>query len=121
VCQRAGVTACLAFSPGEGDQRNVTIFGRKTRNDGAPNPEAAQIARDEELAAYWKGRFEKAKDGHETTQVYIDYRNHNLLEWLKDFDRRSARESQTHARQLRYAIYAIYAVGLLIVVHHWIL
>ena len=80
----------------------MTIFGRKTRNDGAQaNPEAAQIARDEELAAYWKGRFEKAKDGHETTQVYIDYRNHNLLEWLKDFDRRNARESRAHARQLR--------------------
>jgi hypothetical protein len=96
----------------------VTIFGRKTRNDGAQaNPEAA--ARDEELAAYWRGRFEKAKDGHETTQVYIDYRNHNLLEWLKDFDRRNAIESRAHARQLRYAIYAIYAVGILIVVHHW--
>jgi len=101
------------------DQRNLMMFGRKTRNDGAQaNAEAAQIARDEELAAYWKARFEKAKDGHETTQVYIDYRNHNLLEWLKDFDRRNSRESRAQARQLRYAIYA---VGILIVVHHWML
>jgi hypothetical protein len=108
----------LAFSA-RGDQRNVTTFCRNTRKHSAQaNAEAAQIARDEELAAYWKGRFEKAKDGHETTQVYIDYRNHSLLEWLKDFDRRKSKEVRGAVQQLRYAICA---VGLLIVVHHWML
>jgi len=97
------------------------MFGRKGRKDAeASNSEAAQIAHEQKLAEYWKARFDQAKDGHETTQVCIDYRHHRLLESLRDFDQRIAKELRDHARQLRQLRYAVYAMGVLIVVLHWL-
>jgi len=97
------------------------MFGKKDRKDAeSSNAEAAQIAQEQKLAEYWKARFDQAKDGHETTQAHIDYRNHSLVEWLRDFDHRSAKELRDQVRQVRQLRYAVYAVGCLIIVLHWL-
>jgi hypothetical protein len=94
------------------------MLGRKARKAAAEaNAEAAQIAREGKVEAYWRDRFAQAKDGHELTQAHIDYRNHGLLEWLQDFDNRTTREIRD---QLKHVRRAIYLVGFVILLHHWL-
>jgi hypothetical protein len=94
------------------------MLARKARRAAAEaNAEAAQIARQEKLEAYWRDRFAKAQDGHEITQAHIDYRNHGLFEWLQDFDYRTTKELRDQSKYVRRAIYL---VGFVILLHHWL-
>jgi len=55
--------------------------------------------KDRERALYWKDRMDHAKDAHEVTRVYIEYRLEGVFEWLTDFDKRVAAEMRDHARK----------------------
>ena len=60
--------------------------------------------RDSERALYWKSRLEQAKDGHEVTRIYVEHRHDQMMEWLKDFDRRTTAEMREHTKALRTMI-----------------
>jgi hypothetical protein len=79
--------------------------------------EKARERRTHERAQYWKDRFAHAKDEHETTRVFIEYRNDLLFEWLNDFDRRNAAEMRQHTTTLSNMIVTL---GFLLLVHHWL-
>jgi phage-related minor tail protein len=79
--------------------------------------EEARERRTRERAQYWKDRFDHAKGEHETTRIFIEYRNDLLLEWLNDFDRRNAAEIRQNTQSLRNMIVAL---GFVLLVHHWL-
>jgi mannose-6-phosphate isomerase-like protein (cupin superfamily) len=70
-----------------------------------------------ERALYWKHRFDHAQDEHETTRIFIEYRNDLLFEWLNDYDRRNAAEMRQHTKTLSNMIVAL---GFVLIVHHWL-
>jgi len=66
---------------------------------------------------YWKDRMDRAKDDHEVTRVYIEYRTDGLVEWLSDFDKRVAAEMREQARKTQGLIAALMV---LVVALHWL-
>ena len=79
--------------------------------------EQADERSDRERAKYWKTRFSQATTEHETTRVFIEYRQDLQIEWLRDFDRRLAFEMRHHARTSRNTIIAL---GAVLVILHWL-
>jgi len=65
---------------------------------------------------YWKDRMDRAKDGHEVTRVYIEYRLEGVFEWLSDFDKRVAAEMRDHARKTQGLIVGL--AVLMVVLHY---
>lgn len=68
----------------------------------------------------WKGRFEdaRAKDGHEVTQVMMEFRQEILLDWLRDFDQRIASEIRAQHEKTRYLV--LLAAGLTAGIIWWL-
>lgn len=73
--------------------------------------------KDRERALYWKSRMDAAKDDHEVTRVYIEYRLDGLTDWLTEFDRRVAKEMREHARKTHGLIFALAG---LVVLMRWL-
>ncbi len=89
------------------------MFGRKTQK-AEEERKAHEKQQLEEKHQAWVKMFDKAKNEHETTQLIITYRNEQLLEWLNDFDRRSAAEIRQQAKEIKSLVYGAAVIILLV-------
>jgi hypothetical protein len=93
------------------------MFGRKAREAKAREEQARKEEHERERNAHWARLIDRAKDEHEMTRIFVEYRQEVLFDWLNDFDRRTAREMREHARAAQWQFWAMVMV---LLNHHWL-